>query len=89
MANGAAPFFFGGSAALILSTHAAMACASGPAFHRMTTIGAASHHGATYLAAPGFDLATDLADAVSYRALRLRSVSFRFSRLVAGIFVRV
>jgi hypothetical protein len=55
----------------------------------MTTIGAASHHGATYLAAPSFDLATDLADAVSYRALRLRSVSFRFSGLVAWIFGRV
>jgi hypothetical protein len=35
----------------------------------MTTIGAAGHHGATYLAARRFDFATDLTGTVSDCAL--------------------
>jgi hypothetical protein len=87
--NRSPPFLFGGSAALSPSTHAAMACASGTAFHRMTTIGAAGHHGATYLTARSFDLVTDLTGVVPYRVLRLRRISSRFLGLVARIFVRM
>jgi len=55
----------------------------------MATIGATSYHGTTYLAARSFGFATDLADAVSDRTLRLRRLSPRFLGRAAWIFIRI
>ena len=63
-----------------------MTYASGCAFHRMTTVGTASNHGLTRLAARCLDLAAGVADIFSCRALSFHSICFRFARLIANGF---
>src|SRR5438105_522952 len=75
------------AACLLRVAHPAMSCAAGSTFGRVTTVGTASNHRLTDLAARFLDLAASLADFLSGRSLGLYRLCFHLARFIANRFL--